>query len=49
MLHLQSIPNYSLELKIALYSSTKQLLRLCKIDCKYIILEIDLVKVYDDI
>ena len=35
MLCWRSILNFSLELKLALYSSIKQLSSLCKIDCQY--------------
>ena len=49
MLCLRSILNLSLELKLAFYSSFKQLLRLYKVDCLWLVLEIDSIDVLDNI
>ena len=49
MLRLRIILNFSLELKLTLHSSIKQLLGLCKIDCQWTILEIDSINVFDGI
>ena len=48
MLHWQSILNCSLQLKLVLYSSIKQLSELCKIDYQYIVLEIDSIINFDN-
>ena len=45
MLRLRIILNFSLELKLALHSSIKQLLGLCKVDCQWAVLEIDSINV----
>ena len=47
MLRLRSILNFSLELKLVLYSSIKQSSGLCKIYCQWIILEIDSISVFN--
>ena len=49
MLHLRSILNFALELKLALYSSIKKLSGLCEINCQKIILRIDSINVFDNI
>ena len=49
MLRLRIILNFSLKLKLALYSSIKQLSGLCEIDCQWTILEIDSINVFDNI
>lgn len=49
MLHWQSILNFSLQLKLVLHSSIKQLSELCKIDYQYIVLEIDSINNFDNV
>ena len=46
---LRSILNFSLDLKLTLYSSIKQLSGLCRIDCQWIILETYSINVFDNI